>query len=175
MGAENFRNVNQAMRLVRAENLSNMSTKTSCFKHFWGKNYKQCQHWAMTSIAYRKEMRVSENRALLLFFNKTSKNEFTSRLFDMAVLMISLTIYLIAVACATFRSARRVAPGSVLSAQSAPITAGGRAYERWPGDVITSVLLNFDSDLHTIIFLEILPHLSEIWQPWHAFFGNPEF
>ena len=39
----------------------------------------------------------------------------------MAVLMISLTIYLIAVACATFRSARRVAPGSVLSAQSAPI------------------------------------------------------
>ena len=46
------------MELVRAENLSNMSGEIAWVKHFLGKNYKQCQHWAMTSIAYRKEMRV---------------------------------------------------------------------------------------------------------------------
>ena len=46
------------MWLVRVEDLSNASTEISWFKHFWGKNYKQCQHWVMTSIAYRKEMRV---------------------------------------------------------------------------------------------------------------------
>ena len=46
------------MQLVRAENLSNVSSENSWDKQFWGKNYKQCQHWAMTSIAYRKEMRV---------------------------------------------------------------------------------------------------------------------
>ena len=53
-------------------------------------------------------------------------------------------------------------------------TAGGKALERWPWDLTASVLLNFNTDLPTIIFFEILPHLSEIWQPWHAFFGNPE-
>ena len=48
---------------MRAENLSKVSSETSWVKQFWGKNCKQCQHWAMTSIAYRKEMRVHKQWA----------------------------------------------------------------------------------------------------------------
>ena len=54
-------------------------------------------------------------------------------------------------------------------------TVSQKALERCPWDLTTSVLLDFNTDLPIIIFLEILPQLSEIWQPWHAFFGNPEF
>ena len=46
------------MRVVRAENLRNVSTEIFCVKEFWGKNYKKCQYWVMTFFAYRKEMSV---------------------------------------------------------------------------------------------------------------------
>ena len=47
------------MRVLRTENLRNVSTEILRVKEFWGENYKECQYWAMTFFAYRKELRVA--------------------------------------------------------------------------------------------------------------------
>ena len=55
------------MRVVRAENLRNVSSEIFCVKEFWGKNYKKCQYWAMTFFAYRKEMSVKGKSGAIVF------------------------------------------------------------------------------------------------------------
>ena len=44
----------------------------------------------------------------------------------------------------------------------------------FPSEMFLPNIIVFDVDYVIIIFLKILMAPSEIWQPWHAFFGNPE-